>query len=72
LCLHPLQWKVYRYYIGQTQDFNERLLRHNSGYDQSTNLYFTKKGILGFAKYSFGYTRCSFKFDIWWKRSLFG
>ncbi len=28
-----------RYYIGQTQDFNERLKRHNSRYESTTSPY---------------------------------
>ncbi len=31
--------KFDRYYIGQTHDFNERLIRHNSEYVPSTKLY---------------------------------
>ncbi|MFW2476105.1 MAG: GIY-YIG nuclease family protein, partial [Sediminibacterium sp.] len=26
-----------RYYIGQTQNFNDRLNRHNSGYESATS-----------------------------------
>ena len=28
-----------RYYIGQTQDFDDRIVRHNSGYEKSTSPY---------------------------------
>ncbi|MDX2191129.1 MAG: GIY-YIG nuclease family protein [Bacteroidota bacterium] len=28
-----------RYYIGQTNDVNQRLLRHNSGFEKSTSPY---------------------------------
>ena len=28
-----------RYYIGQTQNFNERLNRHNNGYESATSPY---------------------------------
>ena len=31
--------KFDKYYIGQTQDFNARLLRYNSGYEKSTSPY---------------------------------
>jgi putative endonuclease len=31
--------KADRYYIGQTHDFNERLKRHNSGYESATSPY---------------------------------
>lgn len=28
-----------RYYIGQTQDVNDRIIRHNSGFEKSTSPY---------------------------------
>lgn len=28
-----------KYYIGQTQNFQERILRHNSGYEKATSPY---------------------------------
>ena len=41
-----------KFYIGQTQNFQERILRHNSGYEKATSPYvpWVKKCVL--EKYS--------------------